>query len=306
MTESVAAVCIEAKRATGRSLSSLDARFESGIHVVVGTPEGGARELVRFVAGVDTPRAGSIRVAGKDPYRSATLRRRIASVFDGDEELPPAETVEQAVAILLGARGSAASAGAALARFGLSSWASRRAASLDGGERRTIAMAVALGLSDLIALAIEEPLSALPGLRREAVLEALRQHAHSSAVIVCTTASLRDARELGATISVLARGRLSGVGAPGTTLPASPLGWAVRTPDARALFAALSSEPAVSAVQYDAALGPNAVFVRSRDEQAGALAIAKAAASHRIRSDAIEPLAPSRESGEPTAPGPRA
>ena len=126
----------------------------------------GKSTLLRVLAGVLVPTSGTIDVPR--PGRTVLLHQRPylfrGAAYDNVEFALVAQKVPR--------RERAARIGEALDRVGATSFATRTAADLSGGERRRVAVARALvGRPELLLL--DEPLEALDDVGRRAVIEAI-------------------------------------------------------------------------------------------------------------------------------------
>jgi putative ABC transport system ATP-binding protein len=168
------------------ALSDVNLRVAAGERVAVMGPSGaGKSTLIHLIAGLDTPSAGRVLLAGRDlavlsdDARSDLRLREIGFVFQSFQ-LFPSFTVEENVAWpleFLGVRRPAtrARARAMLARVGIEGGAlGRRPAELAGGEQQRVAIARALVTEPRLVLA-DEPTGNLDSQSGEAVLDLLRR-----------------------------------------------------------------------------------------------------------------------------------
>ncbi len=268
--------------------------MDAGVHVVVGNREDGGAALVALAAGVLRPKRGSVLLDGTDPRKSPELRKRIGLLL-AEEPVSSAPSVQAQLALSLSLRGDRASPESVLSAVGLEALAARRPSTLSSRERRAVALALATSLAEPLALALHEPLAHV-ATRRSNIVESLRAHAARGAVVLCTTASPRDAAELGGTVVLLDRGRF--VRRPGLPLaeelaPGSGLTLSLRTSDPRKLAAALAGDEAVSAVELDEHAHPGQLRASGADPERLALAVATAAKRSATPITAIEPVMPS-------------
>jgi ABC-2 type transport system ATP-binding protein len=217
--------------------ASLSLDWDAGMHAVVGGPPDGAPELLAIVAGLERPRAGSVRVLGGDP-RDARVRRAIALVR-ATPALPERMTVREALELAAAIRGDGTPAPAAerLAVLGVESLASRSVLGLSLEEARAVALAEALTAPGVRVILVEEPRVAIDP--RAAVLmpERMRARAAAGCAVVVATASMRDAATLGDDHLFLTAAR-----------PPAMARLRIVTRDPAALVAAIAREPAVEGV----------------------------------------------------------
>jgi ABC-2 type transport system ATP-binding protein len=269
-----------------------------GVLAVVGARVDGTTLLLALLAGRARPQSGRVTVLGGDPE---AMRARIAHV-PADVVLPDALRVDEVCALGARARGEAPkTASEVLSPLGLEPLAKRRVSSLTRPEARAVALALALASSASLLL-VEEPLTGLEPAATSRVTGAIRARAAANAIVVVTTASVRDATRLGDHLSILTQGvlaplppELAHVGHEGARLRVvvAPRG------DAAALVAALAADPAVATIETMPFAAParsdgatpvpaSAVVVTGRDLLALASAINRAAAERHVDVEAIE------------------
>lgn len=279
---------VSAPPLTGVSLS-----IDPGMTVCLGRPEDGASALVALAAGARAPRSGRVRVVGTDPRRTPLARRRIGAVLELEEL--PGRRVQDAVATALRLHGAAADPGAALARIGIGSWGPRRIDQLTIRERRSVALGIALALPEPALLALFEPLAYMPGVDRAETRRLLSEAALAGTIVLCATASVRDALELGGTLLVLSQGRVVRQLAQATALdlaPASSGALLVRAEPARDLVAALANRAAITAVEWNEREAPGQLVVRGNDLEAASQTVVQAARLAGVRVHALMPMVP--------------
>ena len=174
------------------ALRGLDVRVEPGELVAVLGPSGsGKSTMLRLAAGLEQPSAGEVRAAGISLARlgerdlAEYRARRLALVFQSGN-LWPELTARENVEVGLSLAGRRGDARAALARFGLTGAAERRAGILSGGEQQRVAVAAAAARQAPVVLA-DEPTAELDEENEAIVLEALhrlRDEAGSTVVVV--------------------------------------------------------------------------------------------------------------------------
>jgi putative spermidine/putrescine transport system ATP-binding protein len=101
-----------------------------------------------------------------------------------------------------------------LSRFGIEAFAQRLPSELSGGERQRVALARSL-VTDPRALLLDEPLAALDGKTRAAIVEDLRAwNTDHQVPILYVTHSVREALAVGERVLMIEAGRIVAVGLP--------------------------------------------------------------------------------------------
>jgi ABC-type Fe3+/spermidine/putrescine transport system ATPase subunit len=165
--------------ATSLALDGVDFGAERGEVVTLLGPSGcGKTTALRLLAGLETPDAGSVTVAGRDVTLDPPERRRMGVVFQ-NYALFPHLTVFENVAFGLrvrrtGAGDTADAVREALALVGLEGFESRGVDQLSGGQQQRVAIARAIAIRPDVLL-MDEPLSNLDASLREQTREALRE-----------------------------------------------------------------------------------------------------------------------------------
>ncbi len=280
-------------------LVSVSAVFTRGTHVVLGSERDGTHTLVQLAAGLALPGVGRVQLNGVAPFTNAAARRSIGSLC-ADERLPPARTVDSAVALVLRARADGRSVTSVLGAAGLTRLAARRSSELSSRETRAVSLALALSHPKPSLLALHEPLGLVDLVREELILERLSEAAESGVIVLATANRLEDAARLGGVTNALERGIW--LNSAAARLPALR----VQTSDPRRLAARLAEAPDVEGVTW---AGAQDLLVHGSDWERVAHSVvsrARAEAIHisalRRELPALEVLAAARASlARPTA-----
>ncbi len=178
----------------------------------------GKTTLLRLIAGLEEPDAGTIRIGGADVTAVPAYRRPVNMVFQ-HYALFPHLTVEQNVGFGLRYKSLPRDAraeriAAALALVRLTGLERRRPDQLSGGQRQRVALARALVLEPTVLL-LDEPLAALdPNLRREVQTELKSLQRSLGISFVFVTHDREEALALSDRIAVMDHGRVEQVGSP--------------------------------------------------------------------------------------------
>jgi len=149
---------------------------------VVGASGSGKSTLLAILAGLDTPSAGRVELAGEDLFaldedaRAALRGRTVGFVFQSFQLLPSLTALENVMLPLeLAGRDDAeAEAQAILARVGLAERTHHYPKHLSGGEQQRVALARAFVVRPQLLLA-DEPTGSLDAESGESVIELLFQ-----------------------------------------------------------------------------------------------------------------------------------
>jgi len=149
---------------------------------VVGASGSGKSTLLAILAGLDTPSAGRVELAGEDLFaldedaRAALRGRTVGFVFQSFQLLPSLTALENVMLPLeLAGRDDAeAAAQAILARVGLAERTHHYPKHLSGGEQQRVALARAFVVRPQLLLA-DEPTGSLDAESGESVIELLFQ-----------------------------------------------------------------------------------------------------------------------------------
>jgi thiamine transport system ATP-binding protein len=211
------------------ALDGVDLRVDDGEVVCVLGPSGsGKSTLLRAVAGLETPRSGTIAWDGVDLRDTPPHRRRVGLMFQ-DHALFPHRDVAANVAFglrmqrLPGDTVKARTA-ALLDLVGLSGFGARAVRTLSGGEQQRVALARALA-PDPRLLMLDEPLGALDRTLREHLVDELRAiFGRRERAVLLVTHDHEEAFALGDRVVVVRAGRVEQDADAATTWqrPATP------------------------------------------------------------------------------------
>jgi molybdate transport system ATP-binding protein len=183
------------------------------VTVLFGPSGAGKTTVLRLIAGLDKPDAGSIRCGGDVWYDGALAvclspQHRRVGFLSQDYALFPHMTVRRNVAY--GARGRAVDG--LLARFDIAELAERYPRQLSGGQLQRVALVRALAAQPRLLL-LDEPLSALDAPARVRTRGELRQLLRGVRVpAILVTHDRNEALALGDSIAIMIDGKLRQAG----------------------------------------------------------------------------------------------
>jgi multiple sugar transport system ATP-binding protein len=202
-------------------LRGIDMNIESGEFVVLVGPSGcGKSTLLNIIAGLESPSAGRVEIAGRDVTHVEPKNRDIAMVFQS-YALYPTMTVRKNITFGMECRGvPKAERQAAVERVAkllqIGPLLDRLPSQLSGGQRQRVAMGRAL-VRDPILFLFDEPLSNLDAkLRVEMRMEIKRLHHRVGTTMVYVTHDQIEAMTLATRIAVMNKGEIQQFADPQT------------------------------------------------------------------------------------------
>lgn len=172
---------------------------------LLGPNGAGKSTLLSLVSGLRRPDAGTVRLFGGDP-RDARSRIGLGTTPQ-ETGLPPTLRVGEVVDLVAGHYPDPMTRSEALARFGLEDLARRQTGGLSGGQKRRLAVALALvGRPRLVLL--DEPTTGLDVEARHVLWQALRDYHADGATVLLTSHYLEEVEALAQRVVVIDRGRV--------------------------------------------------------------------------------------------------
>ena len=190
---------------TVHALRGLDVTLGAGeIHAFLGSNGAGKTTAISIMTGLRSADSGSVEVLGADP-RDATVRRRIG-LTPQESGFPNNLRVSEVIRLVRAHYPTPLSDNDLFASFPLQSVWQRQTGGLSGGQRRSLAVALAfVGNPDLVFL--DEPTTGLDVTARQALWQAVRGYRNAGGTIVLTTHYLEEAEALASRVIVLCEGR---------------------------------------------------------------------------------------------------
>ena len=190
--------------------------------VLVGPSGGGKSTLLRILAGLDVPTAGSVVFDGRPlPRDEAALRdyrKTVGTVFQAYNLFPHLSALENLLLPLIHVHGLSPAAARdrvrePLERFQLAPHAHKRPAELSGGQKQRIAILRALVVQPR-RLFLDEPTSALDPEMTAEVLEMIGELKASGTQFVLVTHEMGFARRVADEVAFIGEGRVLAHGSP--------------------------------------------------------------------------------------------
>ena len=193
------------------ALAGVDLTVERGeVVALLGANGAGKTTAFEIVLGLVRPSAGSARVLGGAPGKTA--RARIGAMLQG-AGLPEQVTVTELVRLIACSYPASLPVTQALGRVGLTDRADRTVTSLSGGERQRLLLAMAIVAAPELLL-LDEPTAAMDVETRYAFWTQARASAREGATIVFATHDLAEADAIADRVVVLQAGRVIADAAP--------------------------------------------------------------------------------------------
>lgn len=216
---------------TTQALADVTLDVAAGEFVALVGPSGcGKTTLMRIIAGIEQPDAGTVSIGGREVTQRRPAERDVAMVFQS-YALYPHLTVRQNIAVPLtmrqlqawqrlplvggllpGARAARAQIAAEVARvaepLGLSALLDRRPGQLSGGQRQRVALARAI-IRQPRAFLMDEPLSNLDAaLRVQTRREIVEIHRRAGVATLYVTHDQAEALTMADRVAVMMGGRI--------------------------------------------------------------------------------------------------
>jgi sulfate transport system ATP-binding protein len=205
----------------GKTLALDDISFSVGngeLVALLGPSGGGKTTVLRLIAGLESPDAGSILIGGEPVDQLPAPRRNVGFVFQ-NYALFKNMTVFKNIAFGLkikkwGAARIQARVTELMNRFELQQLEKRYPHQLSGGQRQRVAIARALAAQSAVLL-LDEPFGAVDAqIRQELRQWLVRLHQELKLTTIFVTHDQEEAMEVADRIVIFSKGRLEQIGTP--------------------------------------------------------------------------------------------
>ncbi|MFL5624184.1 MAG: ABC transporter ATP-binding protein [Ktedonobacteraceae bacterium] len=183
------------------------------VFALLGPNGAGKTTTVETLEGYRTPDQGTVRVLGCDPIRDArTLKPQIGVMLQQDG-LYPGLTAREVLRLFASYFQQPRDIDELLERVGLSSAAKTRCRRLSGGQKRRLALAVAL-VGNPALLFLDEPTAGMDPQARLTTWEIIRDVQQRGTTVLLTTHLMDEAERLADRVAIIDHGRLIALDTP--------------------------------------------------------------------------------------------
>lgn len=184
------------------------------VFALLGPNGAGKTTTVETLEGYRVPDVGSVRVLGLNPIRESKALKPQIGVMLQQDGLYPGLTAREVLHLFAGYYRQPQPIDALLERVGLSAAAKTRCRRLSGGQKRRLALAVALVGNPLLVF-LDEPTSGMDPQARLATWEIIRDLKRNGVTVLLTTHLMDEAERLADRVAIIDHGRLIALDTPG-------------------------------------------------------------------------------------------
>ena len=184
------------------------------VFALLGPNGAGKTTTIETLEGYRSPDRGRVRVLGLDPLRQGSELKPRVGVMLQQDGLYQALNAREILRLFASYYARAQDVETLLARVGLTEVAKTRYRRLSGGQKRRLALAVALvGFPQLVFL--DEPTTGMDPQARLATWEIIRELKRNGVTILLTTHLMDEAERLADRVAIIDHGRLIALDTPG-------------------------------------------------------------------------------------------
>src|SRR5437764_6809068 len=183
------------------------------VFALLGPNGAGKTTTVETLEGYRTPDAGSVRVLGLDPIREAKALKPQIGVMLQQDGLYPGLTAREVLHLFAGYYQHPQNIDELLERLGLTAASRTRCRRLSGGQKRRLALALAL-VGEPTLLFLDEPTAGMDPQARLATWEIIRDVNQRGTTVLLTTHLMDEAERLADRVAIIDHGRLLDLDSP--------------------------------------------------------------------------------------------
>ncbi len=185
------------------------------VFALLGPNGAGKTTTVETLEGYRTADEGTIHVLGLDPIRNARALKPQIGVMLQQDGLYPGLTAYEVLRLFAGYFEHPQDINALLERVGLTTAAKTRCRRLSGGQKRRLALAVAL-VGNPVLVFMDEPTAGMDPQARLTTWEIIRDLKRNGVTVVLTTHLMDEAERLADRVAIIDHGRLIALDTPAT------------------------------------------------------------------------------------------
>ena len=202
------------KYGSNRVVDELDFTVQRGeIFALLGPNGAGKTTTIETLEGYRKPDTGRVRVLGLDPIRESQALKPQIGVMLQQDGLYSGLTSHEVLHLFAGYYRQPQNIDSLLERVGLSAANKTRYRRLSGGQKRRLALAVAL-VGNPILVFLDEPTSGMDPQARLATWEIIRELKQNGATILLTTHLMDEAERLADRVAIIDHGHLVALDTP--------------------------------------------------------------------------------------------
>jgi ABC-2 type transport system ATP-binding protein len=183
------------------------------VFALLGPNGAGKTTTVETLEGYRAPDEGTIRVLGLDPIRDARILQPQIGVMLQQDGLYPALAAREVLRLFAGYYEQPQDIDALLERVGLTAAAKTRCRRLSGGQKRRLALAVAL-VGNPALVFLDEPTAGMDPQARLTTWEIVRDLKSNGVTTLLTTHLMDEAERLADRVAIIDHGRLIALDTP--------------------------------------------------------------------------------------------
>lgn len=183
------------------------------VFALLGPNGAGKTTTVETLEGYRVPDQGSVRVLGRNPIREAQALKPYIGIMLQQDGLYPGLTAREVLRLFAGYFRHPQNIDELLECVGLTAAAKTRCRRLSGGQKRRLALAVAL-VGNPILVFLDEPTAGMDPQARLATWEIIRDLKRQGATVLLTTHLMDEAERLADRVAIIDHGRLIALDTP--------------------------------------------------------------------------------------------